>query len=207
MHFYHLKFLEQVLDVKQIQNQILMEHSKEGSNGDLVKDEFEEEGEEMQEQEGFEDLNEDLDSEGMLTGLDAYNSYQIRSDDGECDDEENLGDSPDWNQEQEDPDEGNNQYDYNQYIQQQQRQLMAQKRQNYRMPQQDDDITHFFKSILPFLKMMEPAKKLKIRLDIQELILNEMTRMNTKNTKRKKTDDYDRINGNLMCEKQGKIKL
>lgn len=204
MHFYHLKFLEQVLDVKQIESQIMVEHGRGesgGSGGEMVKDEFDgEEDGDGQEQNGYDDLNEDLDSEGMLTGLDAYNSYQIRSDDGE-ENGDDAGDSPDWNQEPDDPEEDNNQYDYNQYIQQQQRQLLAQKRQHYRLPQQDDDITHFFKSILPFLKMMEPARKLKIRLDIQELILNEMTKMNSKNTKRKKTENDTRISGKFACEK------
>lgn len=198
MHFYHLKFLEQVLDVKQIQNQILMEHSKD-SSGDFIKDEMEEESEEIQEQNGYDDLNEDLDSEGMLTGLDAYNSYQIRSTDDENYDQQY--DSNNWNDytedeekyeiddiEEEKPASTSNKYDVNQYIAQQQRQLLAQKRHVKETPSStaDDDVTHFFKSLIPFMRMMDPAKKLKVRLEIQELILNELTKLNSK--KRRKGD-------------------
>lgn len=204
MHFYHLdKFLEQVLDVKQIQNQILLEHSKDSSN-DYIKEEMDEESEEIQEQNGYDDLNEDLDSEGMLTGLDAYNTYQIRED---VDDEnyDTQYDSGNWNhhndsenftqepeEEEEIENESNeNNYDYNQYIEQQQRQLMAQKRhtiKTHRNPQPDDDVTHFFKSLIPFMRMMDPAKKLKVRLEIQELILNELTKINNKRKRKERGD-------------------
>jgi hypothetical protein len=40
----------------------------------------------------------------------------------------------------------------------------------------NDEIIHFFKSITPYLAMMDPTMKLRVRIEIQEIILNEMLR-------------------------------
>ena len=39
-----------------------------------------------------------------------------------------------------------------------------------------DEIMHFFKSITPYLQTMEPTTKLRVRIEIQEIILNELSK-------------------------------
>lgn len=40
---------------------------------------------------------------------------------------------------------------------------------------EDDDDIHFFKSLLPYFKKMNPLQKLKVRTKIQEVVINELT--------------------------------
>ena len=40
----------------------------------------------------------------------------------------------------------------------------------------DDEIVHFFKSIAPYLAMMDSTMRLRVRIEIQEIILNELSR-------------------------------
>lgn len=40
----------------------------------------------------------------------------------------------------------------------------------------EDEIVHFFKSIAPYLAMMDSTMRLRVRIEIQEIILNELSR-------------------------------
>lgn len=70
-----------------------------------------------------------------------------------------------------------NNFDYIQQQQQRLRLINQQKLNDNCCPHQPgDEIMHFFKSITPFLAMMDPTMKLRVRISIQEIILNEISR-------------------------------
>lgn len=68
------------------------------------------------------------------------------------------------------------------YIRQQQQQKWRIQHQNrVKKPrccrhEPGDEIMHFFKSITPYLQTMEPTTKLRVRIEIQEIILNELSK-------------------------------
>lgn len=71
------------------------------------------------------------------------------------------------------------------YVKQQQRRLIYQQKMNQNCcphhVSAGDEIMHFFKSIAPYLALMDPTMKLKARISIQEIILNELSRKHEKN--------------------------
>jgi BESS motif len=79
-----------------------------------------------------------------------------------------------------DDDESNSSYDNYNYIRQQQqeqkRMLLVNQRHQCCPHDAGDEVVHFFKSIAPYLAMMEPTMKLRVRIEIQEIILNELSR-------------------------------
>lgn len=132
VHFYHLKFLEQVLDTKQIHSQIC---------GTKV--------------------------------IESENEIEIGDDDIETvidDGQDALVSMSDEN------------YDY---VRQQQEQMRLLNQSTCCRHAPGDEIMHFFKSITPYLQAMEPTAKLKVRIEIQEIILNELSRKNEKKAEAK----------------------
>lgn len=137
IHFNNLDFLENVLDKRQIQSQVLYENDSSNlqSNNDLANDDIE---------------------TIVIEPSDDDN------DDDECNSESNI-------------------YNYD-YVKQQQEQqtlrLINQQKmlQNCCPHNPGDEIMHFFKSITPYLTMMDPTMKLRVRISIQEIILNEISR-------------------------------
>lgn len=140
VHFYQLKFLEQVLDRKEINMQVMQDHSSEKvfeldpSDIECVED----------------DIETVMESDGQ----------------------EPLISMSDEN------------YDYvrQQQEQQQLRFLNQQQRTSKRCCRHapGDEIMHFFRSITPYLQMMDATKKLRVRIEIQEIILNELSRRHEK---------------------------
>lgn len=136
IHFNNLNFLENVLDKRQIQSQVLYENDSSNlqSNNDLANDDIE--------------------------------TIVIEPSDDDNDDECNS--------------EFNN-YNYD-YVKQQQEQQQLRLINQQKMLQDccphnpGDEIMHFFKSITPYLSMMDPTMKLRVRISIQEIILNEISR-------------------------------
>lgn len=133
VHFYHLRFLEQVLDTKQIQNQIC---------GNFSGKKFEE--------------------------VESENEIQIGDDDIETVVEEDAMSDENYD-----------------YVRQQQEQMRLLNKESCCRHAPGDEIMHFFKSITPYLQMMEPTAKLRIRIEIQEIILSELSAMNQKKLKPK----------------------
>lgn len=129
VHFYHLKFLEQVLDTKQIQNQV------------------------------------SSDSDAKVVDIESENEIEIGDDDIETividDGQDALVSKSDEN------------YDY---VRQQQEQMRLLTQSSCCRHAPGDEIMHFFKSIAPYLQMMEPTAKLKVRIEIQETILSELSK-------------------------------
>ena len=77
------------------------------------------------------------------------------------------------------------------YIKQQQQQLWKTKHQNltHCCPHEaGDEYINFFKSITPYLALMDPSTKLRVRIAIQEIILSELTKK-IDDTKRKMLND------------------
>jgi len=133
IHFNNLEFLENVLDKRQIQSQVLYENDSSNlqSNNDLAND----------------------DIETIV--------IEPSDDDDDC----NSG--------------SNYNYDYVKQQQEQQRlRLINQQKmiQDCCPHPPGDEIMHFFKSITPYLSMMDPTMKLRVRISIQEIILNEISR-------------------------------
>lgn len=127
VHFYHLRFLEQVLDTNQIRNQICGNFS--GKN------------------------------------LESENEIEIGDDDIETVVDE---DEPDVIVSMSEEN-----YDY---VRQQQSQMRLLTQENCCRHAPGDEIVHFFKSITPYLQMMDPTAKLRVRIEIQEIILNELSK-------------------------------
>lgn len=98
-------------------------------------------------------------------------------------------------------------YDYVKQQQDQQKIRFLNQQKMHQQPQQQnccphpagDEIMHFFKSITPYLSMMEPTMKLKVRIDIQEIILNELSRKieNERKLQSLKTDINSNNNANV----------
>lgn len=128
VHFYHLKFLEKVLDTKQIRNQVF---------GDFPPTKVVESENEIEI--GDDDIETVVDDDGQ----DAVVSMS----------DEN--------------------YDY---VRQQQEQMRLLNQGSCCCHAPGDETMHFFKSISPYLQAMEPTAKLKVRIEIQAIILNELSR-------------------------------
>lgn len=76
-----------------------------------------------------------------------------------------------------DDDEDDN-YSYIRQQQQEQQRLWLSRQQNFtRCCPHDhgDEFINFFKSITPYLALMNPSAKLRVRISIQEIILNELS--------------------------------
>ena len=153
VHFYNLKFLEQVLDRKQIHLQVLHDHSNDKHN-EIQRSDAEDDddnyddnliGDELEEPEIF------LETELIENGSDI--STEVKPEAVSYD-----------------------------YIQQQQQQKWRIQNQNHvKKPrccrhEPGDEIMHFFKSITPYLQTMKPTTKLRVRIEIQEIILNELSK-------------------------------
>lgn len=75
-------------------------------------------------------------------------------------------------------------HDNYKYIRQQEQQkrhknwLLKQRKKIHCCPHSssEDEIVHFFKSIAPYLAMMDSTMRLRVRIEIQEIILNELSR-------------------------------
>jgi Alcohol dehydrogenase transcription factor Myb/SANT-like/BESS motif len=135
VHFYHLKFLETVLDTKQMQSQVV---------GNFCEKK----------------VIEIVESESEIEiGDDDIETVVMDDDDGQ----DALVSMSDEN------------YDY---VRQQQEQMRLLNQSSCCRHAPGDEIMHFFKSIAPYLQMMEPTVKLKVRIEIQETILSELSRKN-----------------------------
>lgn len=82
-----------------------------------------------------------------------------------------------------DDDEMNIYHDNYKYIRQQEQQkrhknwLLNQRKNIHCCPHNaGDEIVHFFKSIAPYLAMMDSTMRLRVRIEMQEIILNELSR-------------------------------
>lgn len=76
-------------------------------------------------------------------------------------------------------DDDNNNFDNYSYVKQQQQKVWLMNNNiltNCCPHDPGDEIVNFFKSIAPYLSMMDPTKKLRVRIEIQEIILNELSR-------------------------------
>lgn len=157
VHFYNLKFLEQVLDRKQIHLQVLHDHSNdkhneiERSDDDEDDDNYDDDiliGDELEEPETF------LETELIENGSDY--SREVKP--------ESVS------------------YDYIRQQQQQKWRIQYQnrvKKARCCRHEPGDEIMHFFKSITPYLQTMESTTKLRVRIEIQEIILNELSKKDT----------------------------
>lgn len=77
-----------------------------------------------------------------------------------------------------DGDDQNN-YSYIRQQQQEQQRLWLSRQTNLTRccpHESGDEFIHFFKSITPYLAIMNPSAKLRVRIAIQEIILNELTK-------------------------------
>lgn len=79
------------------------------------------------------------------------------------------------------------------YVRQQQQQMRLMTQSSCCRHAPGDEIMHFFRSITPYLQMMEPTAKLRIRIEIQEIILSELSGMKQGKNER---------NGGKICEKK-----
>lgn len=79
-----------------------------------------------------------------------------------------------------DDDDDDDNYSYIKQQQQEQQRLWMSRQQRINLTRccphdPGDEFINFFKSITPYLAMMNPSAKLRVRIAIQEIILNELT--------------------------------